>query len=324
MNNESGNGDYVRPLQAALTNLRALEAAATAGYWCVDEGPAEDDPTYIHAGDARVCPVAMILSSSAASRNRADAAFIVGAVAFARASLQALSPVPDDGGERIADNEPSPLGEEARNGRTEREALEEIISRIPLAAGGTALHALAGLSAIEQIARAALADASSTGQHGVALDGDITARIPRVAITTGDPLRSAVRQLLRVLQDARGDDEVTPMTQAGGYLLGDVMSDAIEDVVAVLGPEPVAPVESEKQAQGAEELERDPPNGAVATTTYTVVIAETHVVLTTSTVTADNIEMALAKAKSGEILDSVVTGTRGVVDRTVEELKVSR
>ncbi len=323
MNNESGNGNYVRPLQAVLTNLRALEAAATPGYWCVDEGPAQDDPTYIHAGNARVCPVAMILSSSAASRNRADAAFIVGAVAFARASLQALSAVPD-GGERIPDNEPSPLGEEARNGRTEWEALEEVISRIPVAAGGTALHAVAGLSAIEQIARAALAGGSSTGQHGVALDGDITPRIPRVAIMTGDPLRSAVLQLLRVLQDARSDDEVTPMTQAGGYLLGDVMSDAIDDVVVALEPAQVAPVESEKQAQGAEELERDPPNGAVATTTYTVVIAETHVVLTTSTVTADSIEMALAKAKSGEILDSVVTGTRGVVDRTVEELKVYR
>jgi hypothetical protein len=146
----------------------------------------------------------------------------------------------------------------------------------------------------------------------------------RAATISGDPLRSAVHRLLRVLQDARGDDEVTPMTQAGGYLLGDVMSHAIDDVAAALGPEPVAPAAAKEQAQGNERSEVDSPNGAVAATTFTTVIAETHVILTSSTVTADNIEEALAKAKIGEIFDTVVIATRGVLDRTVEEVKVSR
>lgn len=47
-------------------------------------------------------------------------------------------------------------------------------------------------------------------------------------------IEAALRALLKVVQDARNDEEVDAMTTAGAYLCGDVMSEAVEAAQAAL------------------------------------------------------------------------------------------
>lgn len=74
-----------------VAELRDLEANATRGEWSVAEGSVEDGSIYIDADDTGDRPVAMIMSGSPHNQDRADAAFIVAAVAFARAAIRLLS-----------------------------------------------------------------------------------------------------------------------------------------------------------------------------------------------------------------------------------------
>lgn len=47
-------------------------------------------------------------------------------------------------------------------------------------------------------------------------------------------IKAALAEILSVIKDARNDEEADAMTVAGGYLFGDVMSEAIERAEAVL------------------------------------------------------------------------------------------
>lgn len=65
-------------------------------------------------------------------------------------------------------------------------------------------------------------------------------------------------------------------------------------------------------------------NEEAGTTNYRAIVAETHVILTSCVITAGSIDEAVAKALSGDVLEHVVIGSRGVLDRTVEAVKIFR
>lgn len=48
-------------------------------------------------------------------------------------------------------------------------------------------------------------------------------------------LREALRTLVECVKQAREDEDVDAMTAAGGYICGDVWSDALDDARAALG-----------------------------------------------------------------------------------------
>ena len=53
-------------------------------------------------------------------------------------------------------------------------------------------------------------------------------------IAAAPELLSALQSILRIVNDARANDEVDASTEAGGYLCGDVMSEAVEAAKAII------------------------------------------------------------------------------------------
>jgi hypothetical protein len=83
----------------------------------------------------------------------------------------------------------------------------------------------------------------------------------RAALNAAAPdLLAALTAVLEVVRDARGDQDCDGMSQLGGYIFGDVMSDAIDDAEkAIAKATGAATVEQEFPSLSLDNMSRETP-----------------------------------------------------------------